>query len=324
MKANLESRLGIFVAITLLALLLLIEFAGGLAMFRDRIEVGARFTDVHDLKPGAQVRMAGVVIGRVEAIGFEGNQVRVGMEIDSDKAPSILTDSVASVQFQGLMGQNYISIEFGDQGAPIQTGTELATRAQPNINSLIDRISGVAGGIEKVTEGFSDDKFTDVLGPLADFVMNNKDHANDIIADLKDTIHQISEGQGTVGRLIFDDDLYREATNVIAQLRRQSDNMEAVLTEARSLVQGVREGEGTLGRLATDQSLFEEGRLAMVELKEILQKINRGEGSIGILVNESSLIQNARAALQKVEKATEGLEDQGPLSVLGLVVGRLF
>ena len=39
---------------------------------------------------------------------------------------------------------------------------------------------------------------------------------------------------------------------------------------------------------------------------------------------EYILIDNAKATLQKVEKATESLEDQGPLSVIGLAVGRLF
>ena len=62
----------------------------------------------------------------------------------------------------------------------------------------------------------------------------------------------------------------------------------------------------------------------MTHLREILEKINQGEGSVGSLVNDAALIDNAKATLQKVEKATESLEDQGPLSVIGLAVGRLF
>ena len=62
----------------------------------------------------------------------------------------------------------------------------------------------------------------------------------------------------------------------------------------------------------------------MTHLREILEKLNQGEGSVGSLVNDAALIDNAKATLQKVEKATESLEDQGPLSVIGLAVGRLF
>src|SRR5260370_4043359 len=62
----------------------------------------------------------------------------------------------------------------------------------------------------------------------------------------------------------------------------------------------------------------------MTNLKEILQKINRGDGSVGKLVNDQEFYKNAKLILQKLDKATEGLEDQGPLSVLGIVGGKLF
>ena len=47
-------------------------------------------------------------------------------------------------------------------------------------------------------------------------------------------------------------------------------------------------------------------------------------GSVGQLVNDDTFLKNAKLSLQKLDKATEGLEDQGPLSVLGIVAGSLF
>lgn len=67
-----------------------------------------------------------------------------------------------------------------------------------------------------------------------------------------------------------------------------------------------------------------ETTVAMTSLREILQKMNRGEGSVGKLINDDSLFRNAKLSLQKLEKATEGLEDQGPLSVLGIAINNLF
>ena len=58
--------------------------------------------------------------------------------------------------------------------------------------------------------------------------------------------------------------------------------------------------------------------------KEILQKMNQGQGTIGKLINDPDLYRNARMTLQKVDKATEGLEDQGPLSVMGIIINNLF
>jgi len=50
----------------------------------------------------------------------------------------------------------------------------------------------------------------------------------------------------------------------------------------------------------------------------------QGQGSAGKLVNDKELYNNAKLTLQKLDKATEGLEDQGPLSVMGILVNKLF
>ena len=62
----------------------------------------------------------------------------------------------------------------------------------------------------------------------------------------------------------------------------------------------------------------------MTNLNQILFKINHGEGTIGKLVNNQDFYQNAKVSLQKLDKAADSLEDTGPLSVIGIVVGRLF
>ena len=62
----------------------------------------------------------------------------------------------------------------------------------------------------------------------------------------------------------------------------------------------------------------------MTNLKEIMQKVNQGQGTVGKLVNDQEFYKNAKLTLQKLDQATEGLEDQGPLSILGIAVGKLF
>jgi phospholipid/cholesterol/gamma-HCH transport system substrate-binding protein len=52
--------------------------------------------------------------------------------------------------------------------------------------------------------------------------------------------------------------------------------------------------------------------------------VNQGQGTIGKIVNDQELYRNAKLTLQKLDQATEGLEDQGPLSVIGTAVGKLF
>ena len=83
-------------------------------------------------------------------------------------------------------------------------------------------------------------------------------------------------------------------------------------------------GEGTLGKLVKDDRLYAETTEMMTNLKEISQKINQGQGTVGKLINDPEFYKNARLTLQKLDQATESLEDSGPLSVLGMAIGKLF
>jgi len=90
------------------------------------------------------------------------------------------------------------------------------------------------------------------------------------------------------------------------------------------VVNQINAGQGTVGKLLHDETLYRETTASMTSLKEILQKINQGQGTIGKVVNDEELYRNAKLTLQKLDQATEGLEDQGPLSVLGTAVSKLF
>jgi len=74
----------------------------------------------------------------------------------------------------------------------------------------------------------------------------------------------------------------------------------------------------------TDDKLYTATTASMTNLNQILLKVNQGQGTIGKLVNNQEFYKNAKLTLQKVDKATDGLEDQGPLSVLGIIANNLF
>ena len=86
----------------------------------------------------------------------------------------------------------------------------------------------------------------------------------------------------------------------------------------------VNAGQGSLGKLVKDEKLYNETTASMTNLKEILQKINNGQGSVGKLVNDQEFYKDAKLSLQKLDKATESLEDTGPLSLLGSLVTTLL
>src|SRR6185369_3995589 len=111
----------------------------------------------------------------------------------------------------------------------------------------------------------------------------------------------------------YDDALYVSAYTAVSNLQDTATEIKATVADARKVVDQVNAGQGTVGKLLHDDKLYAETTASMTNLKEILQKINQGQGSIGKIVNDQELYRNAKLTLQKLDQATEGLEDQGPL-----------
>jgi phospholipid/cholesterol/gamma-HCH transport system substrate-binding protein len=329
MKNTLETRLGIFFALALIVAVLILEMIGAADFFRGGYRITASFRTAQELKKGDRVKLAGVEIGRVEDVGLENGRAKISMKIQARY--EIKTDAKAAIKFAGLMGENFVSIDGGSPTAPaIQSGS-IDTVEQPDLSALMSKLEGVAGGIENLTKSFSTDNISSLLGPLTDFIKQNSGPLSAVIANMKTVSDNIAQGRGTVGRLVTDDALYTATYGTITNLQTAAGDIKHItgqadqlITQVRSIIDQINSGKGTLGKLTKDEALYTETTTAMTQLREILEKLNRGQGSVGKLINDDTLLKNAKLTLQKLDKATDGLEDQGPLSVLGLVIGSLF
>src|SRR5437870_411496 len=108
MKNTLETRLGMFIALAMIAAFIILHLICGVNIFKPGFHLRARFDNIHELKVGDAVKMAGVPIGQVEKVQLAQNKVEVLLRLNRD-AP-VKTDSIATVKSAGLVGQNYISI----------------------------------------------------------------------------------------------------------------------------------------------------------------------------------------------------------------------
>jgi phospholipid/cholesterol/gamma-HCH transport system substrate-binding protein len=323
MKNTLETRLGLFVALVMLATFFILAIIGGFEKFQRGLHVHALFATVQELKVGDRVKMAGVEVGKVEEVEFSDGKVKVSMKLHA-KTP-VKTDSVATIKFAGLMGQSFVSLDFGSPGAPIAAeGTALATVEQPDFSAILVKLDNVASGVENLTKSFTGDKIDNLLGPITDFLKQNTGPLSEAITNFAYTSKQIASGQGTVGKLIFEDSLYVSTLTTVSNLQSTGDDLKLTLAEARKVIDGMNAGEGSLGKLLKDDKLYTETTASMSTLREILDKINQGQGTVGKLINDQEFYKNAKLTLQKLDKATEGLEDQGPLSVVGMIANSLF
>src|SRR6266540_2511921 len=245
MKNTLETRLGIFFALALIVAFIIMEVIGGFDLFRSGYRVHSRFDTVQELKEGDPVKMAGVEIGKVESIGFSEDKVEVIMKITHPKA-KVKTDCKASVRFAGLLGQNFVSLSFGSPAAPLaEEGTVLEPIEQPDLNSLMARLDKVGSGIERVAESFSGDTIKNLFGPVTDFLKESRPQLTAILGNMQTISSQISEGKGTVGKLISDEALYQSALATVTNLNETANDIKAAIGEAKAVVMEISAGKGT-------------------------------------------------------------------------------
>lgn len=350
MKGSLETRLGVFFALAAVAAVLLIELSGGVDIFKKSYQLHADFKDIMQLKEGDPVKMAGVPIGRVKSFDFVEDKVRVTLLINEGR--SVRTDSVAGIRSSGLVGANFIDISMGTAPNTFTAGGVLETEEATDINAIMKKLGNVASGIENITRSFSGDSIQNILGPMTDFLKQNNPKITAILGDLQVVSSNMVSGHGTLGKFMTDESFYAssqatmtnlnlavtearatltDARDSLARVTRTFDEARSIFDDLKLTLQGAREtidqvnnGQGTLGRLLKDDKLYNETTVAMTNLREIFEKINQGKGSAGALVNDPDLYRNAKMTLQKLDKATEGLEDTGPLNILGTAVNQLF
>ncbi|AGC49639.1 outer membrane lipid asymmetry maintenance protein MlaD [Lawsonia intracellularis] len=136
-----EAAVGFFVLIGLICLGYLTIKLGKMELFNsDGYSVFATFTSVSGLKPGAEVDIAGVKVGRVKSIRLDNKLPRAIVELNVNNNIHLTDDAIASVKTSGLIGDKYISISPGGTGEPLKNGDEIMdTESSVDLESLISK-----------------------------------------------------------------------------------------------------------------------------------------------------------------------------------------
>ncbi len=143
---SLEIGTGLFVILGLAALIFLTTQlpSSGLKLSFGKVpgyDVTAEFDNIGDLKVGAPVRMAGVRIGDVTAIGFDNQSYRADVHMHIyPQFSQIPVDSYASIDTEGLLGGQYISISPGGLSTYLKNGSQiLQTQSAVVLENLINK-----------------------------------------------------------------------------------------------------------------------------------------------------------------------------------------
>jgi phospholipid/cholesterol/gamma-HCH transport system substrate-binding protein len=184
------ARLGAFIVATLAILAAGVFIIGSKEyLFRSTYQLKAQFDNVAGLSVGADVRVGGVHSGTVQSITLPhkpGEKVTVLMNLDKSTHEVIKADSVASIETEGVLGNQYVAISFGSSGqAEVKDGETIQSEPPLQMSDLFKKTSGILDSSQQA--------------------INNATLAT---AHLTSVSAKIDSGQGTVGALVNDKQLY--------------------------------------------------------------------------------------------------------------------
>jgi phospholipid/cholesterol/gamma-HCH transport system substrate-binding protein len=100
--------------------------------------VVAKFDNIGGLKRQAAVKSAGVVVGRVESIGFDDKSFQARVTLAMDSRYAFPKDSSLKILTSGLLGEQYIGVEAGaDENVLASGDTITATQSAVVLENLI-------------------------------------------------------------------------------------------------------------------------------------------------------------------------------------------
>lgn len=338
-----EVKVGIFVVGVIAAFFALVYEIGDLNLTKkDTYSITMVFTTVEGLKPGSQLELAGVQVGSVKGIDLNRDYTAV-VTADIFDDVRIPIDSTASIATKGILGDKIIVIRPGTSANTLQPEGNLArTTVPPSLDSLLEQLGQIAGNLTELSaslnatlgdretmgsilanfQRLSEDSAALVAENREDvtaLVSNMRDVSASLVvisrdftstsADLRDITGTVRSGQGTIGKLVYDDRVY--------------DSLQESLESLQKLTSSIQE-ESTISLLLSDPTLYYNLVAISDNVKVVTDNLAAGKGSLGKLMNDDELYTNLNEAARNVNQAAQGLGEQVPITVMGTVMGFLW
>ncbi len=238
-----ETIVGIFVVASLVALLVMVLIiARQEGLFQEYVEYRAIFSNVSGLKPGSEVHLAGVTVGNVTDIVINPNgTIVVTFKVMKKYSDRIRWDSQASIGFMGLLGEKSLDLTAGTLEKPPVPPEGFVAASEPlDITQLLAKAAPSLGDVQKILNN---------LVALTSKMTEPDGEFSKTMEQVSQIVTKINQGKGSLGMLINNPDLYKEATQTAAGANK-------FITDLDQSIFGTSEKKGAF-KEKTQQTLTE-------------------------------------------------------------------
>jgi len=302
-----ELRVGVFVLVGLFVLAAGIFYVTGTRFLGPKYRLVTYLPEVSGLSTGAPVRVDGVDVGNVESIRLmprtatrdRNKNIEVVLRIDRRNQDEILTDSVASLVTEGLLGNRYVNITRGFTGAPLANGQELPGREEKAIKEVVERSADVMTNLQALSDDVRDlvAGVRAGRGSLGKLLTDEQayNHLNNMLQKGDELVSNVQAGKGAIGKLVATDELYNK--------------LDAAVDKVSGIVDDVRNQKGTLGKLLYDTTLYDQAKQAIAKGNAVIDDVRAGKGTLGKLATDEELYSKLRDTSTNLANATAKLNE---------------
>ncbi|MDO3635505.1 MCE family protein [Mycolicibacterium arseniciresistens] len=231
--------------VTIAALTLAVALAGGVTLlvrqtFLGPTTITAYFTKAIAIYPGDTVQIAGVTVGRIDAIDSEGTRARMTLKLD--RGVPVPADAKAVIVSQNLVAARYVELtpayEPGDgplmaDGAQIPLQRTAVPVEWDQVKDQLMRLATDLGPRADAPPSIS--RFIDSAAAALD---GNGGRLRDVIAQLSGVARVLADGSGDIVDIITNLQTFvtalRDSNTQIVQFQDRFATLTSVLDESRS------------------------------------------------------------------------------------------
>jgi phospholipid/cholesterol/gamma-HCH transport system substrate-binding protein len=173
------------------------------------------------LDAGGDVRVGGVHSGTIRNILLPhkpGEKVTVIMDLGKSTHEIIKQDSVATIETEGLLGNQFLAISFGSAGAgDVRDGDIIASQPPLEMADLLQKTSDILDGSQQAIQ-----------------------NATRATANLDSISAKIDRGQGTAGALVNDKALYTNLEQTSGAMRDTMAQAQAGVTDFQENMEAMK------------------------------------------------------------------------------------
>ncbi|HMI54939.1 MAG TPA: MlaD family protein [Gemmatimonadaceae bacterium] len=248
-----QLKVGVLILVALLILAIAILKLGAAGnLFGQRYRIVSFVGNASGLRIGGPVTIAGQLAGSIKDISFlppdvdTTHNLKLIVEVNSSLRDQVRQDSRAKIKTMGLLGDKVYDISVGTpKYRPLREGDTLLVTPSVDYEAVVLQASGAINEVVGLTR------------------------------DLKQVTTGITRGEGTLGQLVMNRQLY--------------DQLTSTLGRTSALMARLENPRGTLGRLLDDPSLYHSFTRAVTAADSVLSQINRGNGSVAKLLRDDTL-----------------------------------